>query len=163
MKSTPKQPRPLARQQGLVIQELPGEILVYDLKRDRAHCLNDTAAQVWRRCDGQKTVNEIALALGGHFDCLVDEKIVWLALNELEENHLLESTAVPSAAVMKIDRRTLVRTLGIAAVVALPVITSILAPTVQAVVSCLPTGSTCTIAGVPCCNGGCPSDGGTCP
>ena len=35
---------PEARQDGLVIEELLEEILVYDLKRHRAYCLNRTAA-----------------------------------------------------------------------------------------------------------------------
>jgi hypothetical protein len=40
MKQARRQTKPLARKEGLVIQELPDEVLVYDLDRDRAHCLN---------------------------------------------------------------------------------------------------------------------------
>jgi hypothetical protein len=46
-----------------VIQELPDETLVYDLQRNRAHCLNRTAALVWRHCDGQATVADLARSL----------------------------------------------------------------------------------------------------
>ena len=54
---------PQARDEGLVIQELPDEVLVYDLDRHRSHCLNHTASAVWRLCDGQKSVSEIAQKL----------------------------------------------------------------------------------------------------
>src|ERR1700674_5130626 len=83
MKQARNQQKPLARKAGLVIQELPDEVLVYDLERDRAHCLNQTAAFVWQRCDGKNTTQQIARTLGRQFDCAVDEKIVWLALDQL--------------------------------------------------------------------------------
>ena len=60
MKQARNQTKPLARKEGLVIQELPDEVLVYDLDRDRAHCLNQTAAFVWQRCDGRTSTVEIA-------------------------------------------------------------------------------------------------------
>jgi hypothetical protein len=44
--------KPEARKDGLVIQDLPEEILVYDLNTNKAHCLNQTAAYVWQACDG---------------------------------------------------------------------------------------------------------------
>ena len=47
------QQRPVARQEGLVIQEMPDEVLVFDLKTNKAHCLNETAAFVWKACDGK--------------------------------------------------------------------------------------------------------------
>ena len=39
---------PRARQDELVVEELPDETLVYDLKRHKARCLNRTAALVWQ-------------------------------------------------------------------------------------------------------------------
>jgi len=55
--------RPLARQDRLVVQELSEEVLVYDLDRHRAHCLNRTAALIWRHCDGSTSVAEMARRL----------------------------------------------------------------------------------------------------
>ena len=55
---------PRARQDELVVEELPDETLVYDLKRHEAHCLNRTSALAWRRCDGRTTVAEVAVLLG---------------------------------------------------------------------------------------------------
>ena len=47
---------PKARHNKLVIQELEDEVLVYDLERNQAHCLNRTAALIWEHCDGKQTV-----------------------------------------------------------------------------------------------------------
>ncbi|HAF25007.1 MAG TPA: hypothetical protein DCK93_19230, partial [Blastocatellia bacterium] len=85
-----KKALPLARQESLVIKELPDETLVYDLREDKAHCLNQTAARVWKSCDGQTTVSEIARALGGKINSRSDEDIVWLALDQLQKFKLLE-------------------------------------------------------------------------
>jgi hypothetical protein len=41
--------KPIARKQGLVIQELPDEVLVYDLDRDRANCADTWPAVRLRR------------------------------------------------------------------------------------------------------------------
>ena len=55
--------RPVARRDGLLIRELPGEVLVYDRERHRAHCLNQTAASVFRHADGTRTVADLARVL----------------------------------------------------------------------------------------------------
>jgi len=39
--------RPRKRRDGLVVQELPEETLVYDLERHKAHCLEAASAAVW--------------------------------------------------------------------------------------------------------------------
>ncbi|MBA3352846.1 MAG: PqqD family protein, partial [Blastocatellia bacterium] len=51
---------PIARKNGLVVQEVPDEVLVYDLETNKAHCLNQSAAMIWRSCDGKNSVSEIA-------------------------------------------------------------------------------------------------------
>src|SRR6266849_7499417 len=105
------QTKPLARKEGLVIQELPDEVLVYDLERDRAHCLNETAAFVWQRCDSRNSTAQIALTLGNQFNCEVDERIVWLALDQLGRNHLLEGQPPPPPFMVSMNRRTMMRAL----------------------------------------------------
>jgi len=158
----PQSAKPIARKQGLVIQELPDEVLVYDLERDRAHCLNETAAFVWQRCNGRRSIAQIAKILGHHLDCVVDENIVWLALDQLSRNHLLEKqTAIPQT-ITTMNRRALVRAMGLTAAVAIPLVTSILAPTLHAPVSCIPQNAACDpLTGPPCCSG-LSCSGGTC-
>ena len=145
------QRKPLARKDGLVIKELPDEVLVYDLDSDHAHCLNQTAAFVWQHCDGRNTTKQIARKLGQQFDCSVDEKIVWLALDRLARNHLLETQPVPPQKIQGMNRRAVVRALGL---VAVPVVTSIVAPTPAQTGSCLHAGSLCS-TNTQCCSGSC--------
>ncbi len=72
--------KPQGRQDNLVVQELNGEVLIYDLKVNKAFCLNDTSAQVWQACDGTKSVTEISQLISKEQNSLVDEDFVWLAL-----------------------------------------------------------------------------------
>lgn len=151
MKTT-KPTKPRARSEGLVVQELPDETLVYDLERDRAHCLNQTAAFVWGRCDGRTSPREMARALGQSAGTPVDEKLVWLALDQLRRNHLLSDPAIPPPTIASMNRRELVRVLGISAAVALPLVASIVAPLpAQAATGCASTGQSCATIG--CCSG----------
>ena len=151
---------PRARTEGLVIQELPDEVLVYDRDRDKAHCLNQTAALVWKYCDGKTTVPTIAKRLERDLKTdLVDEKVVWYALGQLGKDHLLEESVAPPALLAGMSRREMVRVLGLAAVVAVPLVTSIVAPTPAQAATCLPSGSACT-AGSQCCSTICSA--GTC-
>ena len=48
-----KPSNPCARSEDLIVEELGEELLVYDMKADRGHCLSPVAARVWRRCDGR--------------------------------------------------------------------------------------------------------------
>lgn len=113
---------PVARQSGLVVQEMPDEVLVYDMQTNKAHCLNRSAATVWRSCDGTKSVADIVR----EFDGKVTEDFVWLAIDQLNENNLLESGMTPRFAGQ--SRRQVLKTIGLASMVAIPLISSLVAP-----------------------------------
>jgi len=151
---TLRQLTPLAREEGLVIQELPGELLIYDLSNHKAHCLNRTAAFIWKHCDGRMTVPEIAARLGKEFDASSDEAVVWFALGQLKKTRLLRD----SSNGKQISRRDVIRKAGLAAAVGLPLVTSILAPTALAQASCLPRDAACTLNSQ-CCSGNCRGNG----
>jgi len=157
MKQASKQTKPLARKEGLVIQEVPEEVLVYDLERDRAHCLNETAAFVWQQCDGRTTTGEIARSLGKKVNASVDEKVVWFAIDQLGRNHLMSTRPVPPQMIAGLNRREMVRALGLAAAVAVPVVVSIVAPTPAQATTCVAQNGSCASGQVCCqfltCNG----------
>lgn len=134
---------PVMRKQDLVIEELPDEVLVYDRECHQAHCLNLTAAMVWKNCDGRTTPREIASRLEKQLQSPCPEDLVWLALRELEGLNLLEQPIVVPAQLAAMSRRQLVRTLSIAAVVAIPVISSLVSPTPAEAASCTPPGGAC--------------------
>ena len=157
---------PKARKSKLIVREFADELLVYDKKRHEAHCLNRTAAVIWKHCDGRTSIAEIAGRLASEVgeSGPVDERVVWHALNQFRRDHLLEETIeIPSQmlAPLKagVTRRQAIRALGLTAVVALPLVTSMVAPTPAQAVSCLGPGSACTTS-AQCCNGSCTS--GTC-
>ena len=151
---------PTARREKLVIQEMAEEVLVYDLERDQAHCLNQTAAMVWKHCDGKTDAAGIAGRLAKDLRAPVDERIVWFALEQLGRDKLLEQSIVPPGAMAGMTRRQMVRTLGLAAVVAVPLITSIVAPTPAQAVSCIANGQPCPGGPTTCCSGTCSVAGG---
>jgi len=132
------QQQPIARQEGLVIQEMPDEILVFDLETNKAHCLNETAAFVWKACDGSRSVAEITKLFGSESGKSVSEDLVWLAIDQLNENNLL-------AEKLKADfsgqsRREVIKKIGLAAVIALPIVSSLVAPSAAMAVGCTGIG-----------------------
>ena len=133
MKGTATMPR--ARTDGLVIRELDDETLVYDTERDEAHCLNQTAALVWQRCDGKTKVEKMARLLQEQLCVPVEVDVVWLAVRQLRRFHLLENSKEMIAG-PAVSRRKLLLKYAPAAL-ALPVILSITAPTPGQSASCV--------------------------
>jgi hypothetical protein len=131
-----------------IVMDLSDETLVYDEKKSKAHCLNRTAADVWKLCDGKKTVAEIAEALAKKSKSPIDEELVWLTLRRLSKAGLLVKQKGHEQILA--SRRAVMRKIGMAALV-LPVITSILVPPAEAAVSCSVTGEFCNPR--PCCAG----------
>lgn len=145
---------PAARREKLVVENLKDEILVYDLDRDQASCLNSTAALVWKYADGKTSVSEIADKLSRELGMLVDVRVVWYALDQLGKKHLLqERVAIPFEYSRMTRRDFLVKAGIVGAAVAIPVVIAMAAPSAaMAAVSC---GAPCDPA-----NNQCPP---TCP
>lgn len=112
-----------------VIVELDGEVLIYDKKTNKAFNLNETSALIWELCDGRKSLPEISRFLGEKLNAPVDDGLVWLALDQLRQADLIEhETAVPDS-LAGLSRRQAIRKVGLAAVITLPFISSLVAPT----------------------------------
>jgi hypothetical protein len=118
--------RPIARKNGLVVQEVPDEVLVYDLDSNKAHCLNQSAAIIWRSCDGNNSVTDIAKLVENQAGGKVTEDFVWLAIDQLSENNLLEKEITSNFVGQ--SRREVIKKIGLATMVAIPVIASLVAP-----------------------------------
>lgn len=153
---------PKARRKGIISKEVDGELLIYDLDRDKAHCLNPSAAAIWKLCDGRTTTDQISNSLLKDKGRAVDERIVWLALTELRRTHLLEEDdwiQPGPQTILGMSRREAVRRIGLGAAIALPVVISITAPTAVQASSCVQEGGTCA---APDCCAGLICTGGTC-
>jgi hypothetical protein len=125
MKPRDSRALPVARTDKLIIQEVTDELLVYDLARHKAHCLNKTSAIVWKHCDGQTTVTAAARLIEQEMNTPVETDVVWLALRQLEKFHLLqERVAQPKG----VSRRDLILKYA-PATLAIPLILSISSPT----------------------------------
>lgn len=135
--------QPRARNEQIVVQELSGELLIYDLERHKATCLNLTAAGVWKKCDGARSVDEIAVELSKEWGSEVAEDMVWLTLEKLGKANLLAEKIERPVGANEIPRREMMRRLRVASVVAAPLIASILAPSALASASSRPAGSGC--------------------
>ena len=131
--------KPLARATGLVVRDLTDEIVVYDKERHQAHCLNRTAAFVFRHADGRRTAAEIAARLGPG----ADEDLVHAALEQLAAAGLLEAERSPAASAT--PRREALRRVGLGVAVLAPAVASPLVPTpAEAAATCIPAASCST-------------------
>ena len=96
---------PKARREGLTIRELADETLVYDLERNRAHCLNRTAALVWRHCNGGNTIWRLARILHEELGLPTEETLVQLALEQLSRRNLLRQPLASADDAKRRSRR----------------------------------------------------------
>ncbi len=126
---------PKARSENLVVQMLLDETLVYDVTANEAHCLNQTAAFIWRKCSGDLSIDEIALSATAAFGKPVNADLINFAVKELNDRKLLSSTGIDLPALP--SRREAIKRVGLASAIAIPIIASIVAPSsVLANVSC---------------------------
>ena len=153
---------PLARTEQLIVKEVDDEVLVFDRKTDQAHCLNKTAAQVWKKCDGEKSVAEISAILTNDGE-EINEAVVWFAMDQLDKFNLLARIPAPPPVFIGMTRRQLVRSIGLAAI-ALPTVMSIAAPPAASAASKLGPNACCVNNGDcqsnncnPCACPSCPS------
>lgn len=151
--------RPRSRQSNVVVTELENEVLVYDLDRDQASCLNATAALVWKYADGATGIDEIAARMTTDLNAPVDARTVWYAVEQLGSKHLLEERiAVPPRYARMTRRDFLVKAGVVGAVVAIPVIVSLTAPMPAMAATCRANGVACTLDNQ-CCSGDCDNTG----
>jgi hypothetical protein len=76
---------PRARQDGLLEETVGEELLLYDQKSHTAHCLSPIAACVWRHCDSEHDLTDLAQF------AKVSENLIADVLHELREKGLLDT------------------------------------------------------------------------
>ena len=151
---------PKAKTENIVVQDLDSELLVYNLTTHRAYTLNETSKIVFNRCDGKTTFADLRRKYK------FTDDLILFALDELKASDLLidyQTEGFPG-----LSRREVIRKVGAASLIALPVIAGMTAPTaIQAASTC--TGQSCNETApcaAPCttCTGSgtCSAGGGTC-
>lgn len=89
------------------------------------------AALVWRQCDGQTSISDMAALLQKEMQLPANEEMIWLALTRLEQARLLRERVPRPAGTVRLSRRKFLQKAGVATGVGLllPVVESIVAPT----------------------------------
>lgn len=139
---------PLSRQEDIVIQDLDSELLIYDLRRNKALHLNETSAIIWRACDGKRTISELGARLGKELNKPAADEFVWLVLDQLRKENLLANGDEIAPVYNGMSRREVVKKIGLSSMIALPVITSLVAPSPLHAASTTACGQQCQCSGL---------------
>ena len=129
MDSRAQPPPPAAREDGLLVEEIGRETVVYDVETKEAHALSPVAAAVFAGSDGRKSFAELAAFAAERVQEPVTDDEVWDALVQLEDRNLLKP---PSGG---LSRRGFVRT-GAGIAISAPLVTSLVMPSIASAVSC---------------------------
>lgn len=127
-----------------VERELGGELLIYSLSTNQAICLNETSAVVFNACNGATTSDELRKQSG------YSDELILFALDELQKHDLIENDYDSPFA--RMNRREVVKRVGLASMFALPMISAIVAPSAVRAASSTCTG-TCYADGADYCAG----------
>ena len=103
---------PKARQNDIVIKELEGEILIYDLNSKKVFCLNEVSALIWQACDGERSVSEITNVISKKLKTEVNEDFVWLALDRLKKENLITNSDDIIGNFNGLSRREVIKRIG---------------------------------------------------
>ena len=139
------------KQRKLITRRIDDELLVFDEETSTAYCLNGIAGEMWRACERESSLREVTEVLRPRWPD-IEEDVVAASLSKLAAAGLLEETTVQEK--ISTARRELIRKLGFAAAVALPiVVTSVLVPPAYAAVSCCHLLAQCGPGKPACCSG----------
>lgn len=134
---------PAARTADIIEQKLDSDLLIYDLRVNKAYILNETSGTVFNACDGATSLSELCERQN------YSPELVYLALDELWKNKLIEPGEDYVSPLEGMNRREVIRRIGISTLAALPLISSLTAPPAVAAASaiCTPNAPGCTTRG----------------
>jgi len=127
--------KPLARKKNVIIEELPGETVIFDKKNNKVHCLNAIALTVWANANGKRSIADLAKIVAAESGNPCDEALIESAVNQLAGAALLEEANTEKL----LSRREVGRKLALAGSCA-AVVATITAPTPAKASSQDPTG-----------------------
>ena len=144
----------LPRRIRALVRQVGSETLVINLQHNKATCLNEMAASVWKLCDGKNTISDISRTLSDRHGTAVQENATRLALVQLEKAGLFSTQPDHRDELQSDTRRTLIKRLSVTSLLALPAVASVVIPLPAAAASCRPNGNPCT-SNAQCCSGRC--------
>ena len=133
--------KPIAISSDIVVQEAGEELLVYKLSTHQAMSLNSTLSAIWQLCDGTRNIADLKNSTAKILKDSISEKVIVLAIDELKQHKLItfnETNFISNLS--QVNRREMIKNIGLTTVVAIPIITSLVAPRASQAAS----GNTCT-------------------
>ena len=127
--------KPLARKKDIIVEELPGETVIFDKKNNKVHCLNAIALTVWTNANGKRSIADLANIVAAESGNPCDEALIESAVNQLAGAGLLEGANTEKL----LSRRDVGRKLALAGSCA-ALVATITAPTPAKASSQDPTG-----------------------
>jgi len=117
---------PVARDEGLLIEQVADEVVVYDVDSKEAHCLSPLPAVIFTHSDGHRTVEDLATIASDKLETTITTGAVEHAIMQLDERRLL----AVSPSLDGMSRRQMLRKSAVAGgvVAAAPLISSVFAP-----------------------------------
>jgi hypothetical protein len=112
---------PKAKTTEIVEYELDEELMLYDLATNKAYTLNKTLKIVYKSCNGKETFDD----LKRHHKFTDD--LIYFSLDKLKTSGLLEEYVHDHFG--NLSRREIIKKVGLSSMIALPVISSLIAPT----------------------------------
>lgn len=124
---------PKARTINIIEQEADAELLIYDMRINKAYHLNETSKIIYNACAEQMTFDE--LKRRHRFP----DDVIHFALDEMRAIGLIEGEI--SDHFSGLSRRDVIKRIGISTLAALPVIAALTAPTAANAASNCPPAS----------------------
>jgi hypothetical protein len=143
----------------LIVRQIAGEVIVYDCDLHRAHCLNRAAGIVFRHCDGETDIEELAQLLRAETGAPADEGSARLAVDELGKAGLLDGPPGDRGS-RSGSRRQLLRQASLVSAALLPLVSTLTVPAAaQTAATCVascagePAGQPCGLGCAFTCDG----------
>jgi hypothetical protein len=127
--------KPLARKKDVIVEELPGETVIFDKKNNKVHCLNSIALTVWANANGKRSIADLAKIVAAESSNPRDEAVIESAISQLADAGLIEEANIENL----LSRRDVGRKLALAGSCA-ALVATITAPTPAKASSQDPTG-----------------------
>ena len=124
---------PNSKTENIVVREVNNELLIYNLLTNQAFCLNETSAIVYLACDGKTTLEELSR------QTKFSDDLILLALEGLQKQNLCQGEKIDYFN--GVSRREIIRKAGLASMITLPFVASIIAPVSAQAASCAAPGA----------------------
>ena len=132
---------PNARTNEIIEQEAGSDLLIYDLRINKAYNLNETLKNVYYACCNQMTFDELKR------QHKFTDDLIHFALDQLKANNLIEGEVRNLFA--GLSRRDVIKRVGLGSMIAIPAIAGLIAPkAVNAQSGCVADGQSGSLASV---------------